>query len=398
MQDRPSALLAGACAALALLAFPQSASAQAVDCSSLTNVIYAPGTSDVKPFLSRIAPRLATAAGDDQVTIVYQSLGSCTALDYVLNGNDLSGTGVYWAGPLNGDGTGVESSCTIPAGAKADLAFSDVTTQTCTGTDIPSGVGEFKSLVQAFGFVAPSNSSQQAITATEAYFLFKFGGETGRQVPPWIDPNFIAIRTPASSTQLLIGLAIGVLGTQWSANLTNIHSGSGGLISAVAAENGTGNADKTLGILSLQRYDSSRDQLKMLAFEAFNQVCLGAVFPDSTPTAFDKRNVRDGHYPIWGHLWTMTAVDGSDAPTNAAVGRIIDFISGTAVVNDADPIRDAALAGGIPECAMTVQRSYDGGPLGCYFESIVGTTSCTACDDENPCAAGTCRFGYCEAQ
>ncbi len=382
------------------------AAAQALDCASLPGAVFVSGTTDVKPYLARVGPKLSTA--DDPLTIVYLGVGSCTALDYVLQDVELAGTAVYWPGGENADGTPVEGTCDFAPGSRAAMALSDVTVETCTGAPPPADVGERSSLVQGFGFVVPPNSSQTAITATEGYFLFKFGGEAGKQVPPWTDPPFVFIRTPASSTQLLTGLAVGVLGSQWSPNLTASQNGSGALLAAVAAENTTGNAEKTIGILSLQRYDSARDRLKMLAFEAFGQDCLGAVFPDSTAQSLDKQNVRDGHYPIWGYLWGMAPLGADGAPADAGAARLLDFIGGTQVVNGADPVADAVLAGAVPPCAMHVQRAYDGAPLqalehpapcDCAFEKVAaGSTACVACDDATPCAAGICRFGFCEAR
>jgi hypothetical protein len=382
---------------------PGAALAQ-VDCSTLPAPLYVPGTTDVKPLLSRLAPGLATASGAEQVTIVYQGMGSCTALDTVINGTVLQGTAVYWTGALNANGTGVEASCTIPTGQRADLALSDVTISTCTGNAPPSGVGEFSSVVQPFGFVVPPNSSQQAITAEEAYVIFKYGAEAGKQVSPWTEPSLIAIRTPAASTQLLIGLAAGVPGTMWSANLTNINTGSSAVVSKVGAENTTGNADKTLGILSAQRYDENRATLKLLAFQSQKQ-CLGAVYPDSTATALDKRHVRDGHYGIWSYLWAAAAT-GSSGITNARAKAFVDFLSGTAAINGTNPVEQTAKSGAIPVCAMKVKRAKDGAdlerytpaaPCGCFFEkTATGTTTCTACGTGNPCSSGTCQFGYCE--
>lgn len=382
------------------------ATAQNMPCRDLPNVVLVPGTTDVKPYLSRVAPKLATA--ENPLNIAYLGVGSCTALDYVTGAAQLAGTAVYWTGELTPEGTAVEAACDFQAGDAAHLAFSDVTVETCTGAAPAAGLGQFSSYVQGFGFVVPPNSTQTAITATEAYFLFKFGGEAGRTVAPWTEAQFIQIRTPAASTQLLIGLESGIRGTMWSPNLTSSHMGSGGLLAAVAGENDTGNAEKTLGILSLQRYDGARDQVKMLAFEAFGQQCLGAVYPDSTASAFDKRNVRDGHYPIWGYLWSVAPVDGAGNPADPNAQRLIEFIAGTEALNGADPVVDAIRAGAVPACAMAVKRAADGAPLeafehpapcGCLFEqTATGATTCAACDDATPCAEGTCRFGFCEAR
>jgi hypothetical protein len=347
----PSAMRRAALTILATLAifFPAAARGEGA-CEELPNVLFVPGTTDIKPYLVRVAPRLATAAGDDQMTIVYQAMGSCTALDYVLTPATMTGTASYWDGELDAQGGAIEKSCTIAPGTRAQLALSDVAIRTCTGADPPRGVTELASLAQGFGLVVPEGSSNKAITATEGYFLFKFGGEAGKQVPPWDNPALVVIRTPAASTQLLVGLAVGVLGTMWSANLTNTNTGSSDVIAKVAAEATTGNRDRTIGILSLQRYDGARDKLDMLAFESFGQ-CRGAFYPDSTATSLDKRNLRDGHYSIWGYLWAAGAGAGG-ALGDPRAARFAAFMAGTTPINGADPIVDAARAGAVPDCAM----------------------------------------------
>lgn len=370
-------------------------------CAGLPAPLVVPGTTDVKPFLARIAPQLSALSGDEQTTIVYQAIGSCTAIESVLSEGSLQGTAVYWTAG------GAEESCQLEPETRADLALSDVAVQTCTGSAIPEGFGEFPSMVQTFGFVVPPNSSQEAITAEEAFYILKYGGEEGRQVSPWTNPESIIIRNPASSTQLLIGLEAGVSGTQWSANLTQDAGGSSAVISRVAAEASTGNAERTLGILSTQKYDEVRSEVKMLAFEAYGQQCLGAVYPDSTPSSFDKQNVRDGHYTIWGYLWAVGVLDSSGELLSPAGQRFIDLVSGAEAFGEIDPIMETSLAGGVPDCAMRVRRDYDGAPLqsyqpenpcGCYYESVVsGTTSCEACTGDEDCESNSaCFYGYCE--
>lgn len=370
-------------------------------CSLLSRPVVVPGTTDVKPFLARVAPQLAGASGSDQTTVIYQAVGSCTAIESVLSEGRLQGTAIYWTPE------GEEQSCQIEEDTRGDLALSDVTVQTCTGEKLPSGFGEFPSMIQTFGFVVPPTSTQEAITAEEAYYLFQYGGEAERQVNPWSKPSSIIIRNPSSSTQLLIGLEAGVPGTQWSANLTEDAGGSSAVIARVAAETSTGNAENTIGILSAQKYDEVRDEVKMLAFEADGQECLGAVYPDSTPTSFDKQNVRDGHYTIWGYLWGIGALDSEGELENPAAKHLIDFITGAVTVGDVDPIAETALAGAVPECAMRVKRDYDGAPLqsyqpnkpcGCYYESVVsGETSCDTCNNDDDCGSDSdCLYGYCE--
>ena len=370
------------------------------DCSALPSPLYVPGTTVARPFFARIAPRLAE--GDGGYTLVYQGKGSCAALSQVTPGGPMTGTASYWA--RGADGGSVERTFALsPNGVTPDFGVGDVSIQTCTGAAAPVGFNGFSSFVEAFGFIVPPNSTQTAITAEEAYFIFKFGAQPSRTVPPWTDPNVIVIRNPSSSTQLTVGANIGVPGTLWSPALVNQNAGGGNVLTKVAAENTTGNAEKTLGILATDAWDPARDRVRMLAFQAFNQSCLGAVLPDTSLTSFDKRNVRDGHYPIWGNFWAYTAVDSTGQPVNANVKRLIAFFAGEPL-NGADPIVDVARTGNVPVCAMKVSRAYDGAPLtpfapaapcGCFFDSLVSTTSCTACP-AGTCATGVCRRGFCE--
>jgi hypothetical protein len=374
-----------------------------VDCSTLPNPLYVPGTTLAGPLFNRIAPKLEQLDAG-AMTIIYQGKGSCAALSQITPGSAMTGTAVYWG--LGTDGGYTQLSCSLPtAGVTPDMGMGDVSIFTCTGADAP-GFDNFSSYVEPFGFIVPMNSTQTAITAEEAHFIMKFGDQAGDQVPPWTDPNFIVIRNSQSSTQLTIGMHIGVSGTMWSSLLTNMNSGGGGVLTKVAAENTTGNAEKTLGILACDTYDPARNQVKMLAFQAFNQSCLGAVYPDSSSTSFDKKNVRDGHYPIWGHMQIYSAVDGTGQPTDARVKTLVNFLSGNSKLGNADPIVDVVKIGNLPLCAMDVKRAYDGAPIepetsapscACYYESIVGTTSCATCT--TTCSGGkVCRNGYCEAR
>ncbi len=75
------------------------------------------------------------------------------------------------------------------------------------------------------------------------------------------------------------------------------------------------------------------------------------------------------------------------------------------------PVLDAAIDSFfVPQCAMGVRRSTDGGPLspftpqvgcGCYFEArATGSSSCKSCTTAADCppSASVCNYGYCEVQ
>ncbi|MBL4634799.1 MAG: hypothetical protein JKY56_13075, partial [Kofleriaceae bacterium] len=295
-----------------------------------------------------------------------------------------------------------------------DLSAMDVGGVTCLGGAAPpAGLTEYPSHVETLGFVVPRNSSQNSITATEAYYMLKFGGEADRQVEPWTDPNFIFVRNPGSSTQLTIGANIGIAGTRWNGALKG-HQGSGDVRDEVIAENTTGNAEKVIGILNSSKWEAALNDMRVLAFQPYNQ-CIGAVFPDSTSTSRDKRNVRDGHYPIWTNLRYIVRTNDSGAalsdngPAAAArVERFVELMTGVASVPGLEVALSVIETGNIPTCAMKVKREVDGGaisefahpaPCECLFLEENGVDSgCTSCTMDTQCGGGTCRFGFCESR
>ncbi len=382
-----------------------------IDCTTLPNPVYFPATTLIESLLSKVAPTLADATimGADQMTVIHVPLSSCITYETHKDQVPLTGTAVYYAP----DGT--QLACDMPVGGDdvlSDLAAMDVGGVTCLGgATPPADLTEYPSHVETLGFVVPRNSSQTAITATEAYYMLKFGGEAGRAVEPWTDPNFVMVRNPGSSTQLTIGANVGIPGTAWSGELKG-HAGSGDVRDEVIAENSTGNAEKVIGILNSSKWEAATDDMKILAFQPFNQ-CIGAVFPDSTATSRDKRNVRDGHYPIWTNLrYIVRTDDNGDAVTvngdeaAARVDRFVEFMTGLDSVEGLDVATSVIETGNIPACAMHVKREVDGGdissfehpaPCDCLFLEGNGVASeCATCDEETPCTTGTCRAGFCE--
>lgn len=396
-----------------LLGLLSVGNAHAVDCADLPNPVYFPATTLLETLLAKVAPTLADedAVGDDQMTIVYFPLSSCIAYDTHKDGMDLVGSATYYLP----DGT--QASCDMPedSNIQADLSAMDVGGVTCLGGETPpEELMEFPSHVETLGFVVPRNSSQTAITATEAYYLMKFGGEPGYEIAPWTNPNFIFVRNPGSSTQLTIGANIGISGTMWNGSLVG-HQGSGDVRDALVAENTTGNAEKVIGILNSSKWEAAMDDLKVLAFQPFNN-CFGAIFPDSTSTARDKRNVRDGHYPIWTNLRYIARTDGDGAIESSngedaalRVERFIDLMTGEESIDELNVAQSVIETGNIPTCAMHVTRTVDGGPIepfehsapcDCFFLEENGVDSgCSTCKTDDDCEGEeACRFGYCEAR
>ena len=409
---------------LALLLVASTASAQtnvpAVSCldsaalRTPSNVVYVAGSSALRPFLTALAPILSA----DGYTIVYQSQGSCTGVAAVYEqtlalrqmkdipaGAKPANYAIYF----KSDGSAAECYLdTTGAGAGGtawptiDIGASDVFASSCGYTAPPTGVtiADYNGPIQPMTFVVPAASTQKSISAEAAYLAFGLGGGGGSNMAaPWVDPSLFFVRNASSGTQQMVSRAIGVPADKW----WGLDRGGSG-----AVDNGLkllvdANAEKAIGIVSVDIADAERANLRVLAFKSKGQSC--GYLPDSTASSKDKLNVRDGHYPIWGpvHLLTRTT---SGAPS-ATAGA---FVSRFALPRIDESLLDAEITKGlVPLCAMRVSRKEEMGALmssqpsyscGCYFDlKANGATSCKACTAPGECPSATpaCNFGYCEA-
>jgi hypothetical protein len=328
---------------------------------------------------------------------------------------------VYWDPNPGVDPTSAAAQlhCALPAGGvMADLGFSDVFAPTCQS--LPSGLDalglrDFTGPIQVMNFAVPIDSQQRSISAEAAYLVYGFAGAS-YPVPPWVDAMHILQRSSTSGTQALIAATIGLPRDRW---VGTPNASSGAVRDAIlsAATTGGTTADSTIGILSSDILDPLRSNIRGLAYRHYGQPV--AFYPDSSgdTTARDKRNVRDGHYPIFGPLHMLVRIDATThLPLDAHVQRIVNVINGVEVLSGVNIIDIYAQRSLIPQCAMRVSRTADGGditpftpdtPCGCYYESLathVGIpTGCTACTRVEDCAAGqTCvtfptqTRGFCE--
>jgi hypothetical protein len=208
----------------------------------------------------------------------------------------------------------------------------------------------------------------------------------------------------------MLAAAIGVPPGQWKGKGNKSSDDVAAALQAATATQPA--ADAALGILGADYIDSRnlRAQIRVLAYQDTHQAC--AVTPDSSDTAKDKRNVRDGHYPIWGPLHLLYKVNAAGDPQNVAIrSQLVDmvgYLAGSkALPNGVSLIDVYAQSGLVPECAMRVTRSADGGditpvapaaPCACLFEKkATGATDCKACKVQGDCSAGeACSQGYCE--
>jgi ABC-type phosphate transport system substrate-binding protein len=436
--------------AVALLAggatLATTSTASAYDCTTLTNTVYIAGSSASKPFLLALAQALGTG-----VSLVYAAPTSCLGLaDVTASPPQTESSSASYLDPT----TGAVEACTsgsLPYPPIAiDIGVSDVFPSTCITPAITLGssYGEFRGAIQPMEIVVPWASSQSSISADAAYVVFGFAAQK-YIVDPWNDPTAIWTRGDTSGTQLMIATAIGLSGDKWLSTLSvdggaaQILAGSSNMVTAIVNANAT-KPTTTIGILSAGSADPDRSApaktdggvatggIKPLAFQANEQEC--GYYPDSDLSHFDKLNVRQGRYAIWGPLHFVTNVDGKGNPlaspqasgnpvpsTNANVAKVIDAITHTSLTSSSAPTLEQVITAEanshfVPDCAMQVKRTSEIGaeasyqPMmacGCYYESLIGagttvssycktcTTAATDCTDK---AYPACNFGYCEAQ
>jgi hypothetical protein len=373
--------------------------------SGRTQVVVLSGSSNFPPLLAKLAP-LVVASG---YTPIYQVTSSCAGVASMFGttrvlSDPAPGSSGKPAQYFQSDGTAVPCSLG-PAGLPVDVGESDIFSSTCAGYGPPGGdVAEYLGPVQAMLFVAPGASSQQVISAAAARGVFGMGGDEGR-VAPWTNPILYFVRNQNTGTQQMIGKAIAVPpGAFWG-----IDRGTAAAVDAdlrVISDPAT--ANQAIGIISADYYDADRANLRALAFKAEGQGC--GYLPDSTPFKRDKANVRDGHYPIWGPIHFFARVQNGLPSSPAAAA----FVSVVSVPNLPKELLDAFIASSlVPDCAMTVERATELGPVtayappfgcGCYFEAAVGdapSAECTKCATAGDCAdpaRPACNLGFCEAR
>jgi hypothetical protein len=397
-----------ASAAVCLTAIGWQGTVHAAPCKDLPNPVIVAGSTAIGALLGKIGAKLSMATGADQMTIIQASTpsGSCTGVEALSK--DVTPTGACAAGACASgtakayDSTGKANlACELDATAPhLDLVFSDVYKESCGDVGKVDGLKDESLVVLPFGFIVPTASSQSAIDAKEAYYVFGRGGSAN--VTPWNNNDLIARRNSGSGTQITTYLNLGIpVSAPGGVDKMN----SGGVRDAVSMAT---NPQAAIGIIGLDAADPYRSTLKALAYRHYGQTKF--YYADSTASSYDKKNVRDGHYPLWGYEHGIYRVDGAGNPISANAKKLIDIISGKLPLPGGDVIVENAAAGTIPMCAMEVQRTGDakdytaitsGDSCSCLYEKSVvqGTTSCTSCTTDANCASGQkCHHNYCEAR
>jgi hypothetical protein len=394
-------------------------------CSSLPGtIVYIESGDTQQALLKKLGRQLRDTAN---ITIVYWLTGSCTLTPNLYNGTPIAAGQVMNYIPSTSENpswttANAESTCTVATPTPPGLGISALYPASCQlgGPDAGSSIGLIDGPVQAYTFIVPPSqfaSDGMAIYAEEAHAALGqhkgAGLVTWNATTEWNDPTQMFFRPTTKSTLVSTAFNIQLTAAVMAQGAVQ-KAASSDVLSAVAAATSA----NAIGILGDEVYDSQgRGKVNVLAFKAFGQN--HAYFPDSTSTAFDKQNIRDGHYSMWSPTVYITKVDQRSMPLDPAIRYITDTVTGNAAAMPPDggaPIDGLADITGVgltPGCAMQVTRAtpQDGTPISaaataptctCYFLSkIPGATGtppdCTACTDNGPCTGGqTCVRGFCE--
>lgn len=367
---------------------------------------------------------IAQAMGPS-ATLYFLEASSCFGVKNVIDGSQkVTGTVVRYD-PTSGAAT----KCVLADEHPADVNLSALFAETCArqaglgeNVQLPAGVEDFLGPVNPVMFAAPASSKELVISAEAAYRIYGFlsaSAGTPSGVAPWSEEDHVFRRSGTSGVQQTIARTLGLSPDA----LRGRNAGSSSnMRSALQTSD---DPDKTLGISSSEIVDVNRSVMKSLAYQHVGQTV--GFYPDSAPGAFDRRNVRDGHYFLWIPLHILAKTDAGDPV--AAVNTILDPDGTLKATRDAavrslvlvmanriePPVKSVNLftaikaVGNVPQCAMRVQRTREGSPLtayapstkcACAFEATSPGSppaECKTCTDANPCVDGkTCTFGYCE--
>jgi hypothetical protein len=395
-------LLAAAGALVATLA-PAPASAQTVpDCSTLNlpNPIYGDGGSAAQNYIGKIATVLANLP--TPITVLYKASGACNGVYGLLTPGALSGTIFYWTA------AGVQQQCNLPAVGGPAVQWANMvnTHALCeqAPATLPNTIRVEEGPVTAINFITSASSTETSISSEAAYFVYGFGATGG--ITPWTNESFIFRRNATSAVGLYAGAAISVHpNAQKGVQISNQTMGITGVAAATPPSAG-------IAYVSSDAADAARATVKTLAYQHKGQIC--GYLPDSTSTSFDKKNLRDGHYWLWGAQNFYGLKDATTgAWSNANVGILVDTVTGARPAPaGVDIIKAAIDTGNVPRCAMSVWRDGDLGPFysyapatpcACHWEKNVpgGSTTCKACTADADCATESatskCRLNLCEA-
>lgn len=383
-----------------------AAPAHAGPCSDVKNAVYVATTPAAEQYVEKIA-QLLQLDDANPLPVIWQVTTSCRAAESVVldttpsgicaAGACLTGTAKVW--PL--DRSPVKT-CDLDNknGTHIHVALSDVFPSSCPSlaSKPMSGVLDFPGPISPYALVMSSQATEAAIHAEEAHFVFGAGKVAG--VKPWLNDSAIVHLGDRDAGPLLVAPRIKLPIGKWR---------TGRQVSSVDEIffNLPMEPASSLSILPTTLIDKRRADVRVLGFQSVGQH--GAFFPDRKTTTFDKQNVRDGHYPLWGYVHMLLQADPV-RPTQALslpAARVADILMGKEKVASRDTVQMQVSHGFVPQCAMRVAKMNDSAPLTpapakdachCWYEKNVqaGVLNCGECKDGMTCAVGTCRRNFCE--
>ncbi|MDB4964948.1 MAG: hypothetical protein JWN44_637 [Myxococcales bacterium] len=373
-----------------------------------TNRIYMFGTSDFAPLLRAAQPLLS--AGTPKYRAIYQNATSCAGVISVFDSakrlmtNPATGAAPNYA--FYFDDQGQQVGCLLDTtGNTIDIGVSNLYSTTCntaTATYVSgTTVSDYTGPVVPFVLSVPSASTQVSISSEAAHIVFGNGGKMAgagglKDATPWTDPTYYFIRNGSSGSTVLTSYVIDVPKTKfWGVDRLSTDNLRDSMLASTAAE-------QSIGILSIDYADKNRGNLRSLYLQSKAQS--SGYLPDSNKNAFDKMNVRDGHYPLWGYVHFFTPVGPGGVPSDAAKAMVTRFSVAHLDQTLVDNIIGASL---VPQCAMKVVRAgeeadftaQNGLRCGCYFDfKTTGKSSCQTCQSSSDCPSdrNACNYGYCE--
>lgn len=379
------------------------------------NVIYMFGAADFAPML--LAAQKALSKNTPPYRAVFQNNSSCGGVNSVfdpmlkpMKDPAMGSTNGGWA--FYFDDNGNQVNCVVnnfAGGIVPDIGVSDLYAQTCNPAFNPGSttgaIAEYTGPVVQFGFSVPATSGEKSISAEAVHFIFGRGGKAPpgtrmMDAAPWTEPNAYAIRNSGAASTVLTALMADVPRTKfWGIDRLSTDNLRDALLASTSI-------NASIGILSIDYNDKNRDNLRALYLQAKGQTA--GYLPDSSAVTYDKANVRDGHYPLWGYVHFFTQLQAGGVPSPQANAMVLKFRVERLDQGLIDDIIKASL---VPSCAMKVARTTemgdfsprDGFGCGCYFDFKTKGTAGTGCQtcmtaDTCPSARPACNYGFCEVR
>lgn len=362
------------------------------------HLIYLTGSTNLPPLIKAVQPLLS--ANDPPYVAVFAPQTSCKGAASILDPDPtkhlIKNTPNNYAFYYEND---VKKFCLLDAaGVTVDVGESDIYPDSCK-YQMVDNTADYLGPIQAITFVVPSRSTQSAISAEAAHLVFGVGGDDA-VVTPWTDAHYYFVRSAGTGTMQLTARSINID----PAKVWGMDALSADNLVACMEDVDPKFTEQAIGVLSSDFADKSRGDLRVLPFQERGQRY--GYLPDSKAASFDKANVRDGHYPIWGAIHLLASTQNG-VPSDAARALIRRL---TLPRLDLDMVLAIIKSGFVPSCAMTVNHPSEVGPLskftpevGCaclYEHEVNGKASCAACGAPGDCPSTTpaCNYGYCEVQ